>query len=183
MPAHAARAVAFGKLLSTTVTSTLQHGRRFMDTTPLCVFVTKVTASHRIVFGDLRRLQRDVLPTGATSREEVEVLLSLDWIERVDRDWPRYLAMTVTEFVLSKSDPPGVIDGNTAAWLAAALAETTSKTAAVVIRSIMGEAHQVDEALVTFVRKGAKPRHEEPRPAEHRKGLHLQESAAYSKAS
>ena len=46
-----------------------------MDTTPLCVFVNKVTASNRLVFGDLRRLQRDVLPRGASSREEIETLL------------------------------------------------------------------------------------------------------------
>src|SRR5215210_8087382 len=90
-PAHAAPAVAFGKLLSTTVISTLQQGRRFMDTTPLCVFVTKVTASNRIVFGDLRRLQRDVLPTGPATREEIEALLALDSLGNVDEDWPGYL--------------------------------------------------------------------------------------------
>ena len=43
-----------------------------MDITPLCVLVNKITASHRLVFGDLRRLRRDVLPAGATSREEIE---------------------------------------------------------------------------------------------------------------
>src|SRR5215208_1842287 len=67
----------------------------FMDTTPLCVFVTKVTASNRIVFGDLRRLRRDVLPTGATSREEIETLLSLDSLGQLDDDWPEYLITTV----------------------------------------------------------------------------------------
>jgi hypothetical protein len=154
-----------------------------MDTTPLCVFASKARASNRLLYGDLRRLQRDVLPTGATSRKEVQVLLSLDWIERVDRDWPRYLAMTVSEFVLSTADPPGVISGEAAAWLAAALADTRPKTAAVVLRSVMSEAHQVDETLVAFVRKGAKPRREEPRPAEHQTGFYLQESAAYSEAS
>ena len=101
-----------------------------MDTTPLCVFASKARACNRLLYGDLRRLQRNVLPTGATSREEVEVLLSLDRIERVDRDWPRYLAMTVSEFVLSTADPPGVISKEAAAWLAAALAETRPKTAA-----------------------------------------------------
>src|SRR5918994_3230722 len=142
---------------------TLQQGRTLMDTTPLGLFATKARASNRLLYGDLRRLRRDVLPTGATSREEIEVLLSLDWIERVDRDWPRYLAMTVSEFVLSTADPPGVISGDAAAWLAAALAETRPKTAAVVLRSIMGEAHQVDETMGMLVRKGAKPRREEPR--------------------
>jgi hypothetical protein len=32
------------------------------------------------------------MPTGARSRDEVEAVLSLDSIERVDDDWPRYLA-------------------------------------------------------------------------------------------
>jgi hypothetical protein len=154
-----------------------------MDTTPLGLFATKARASNRLLYGDLRRLQRDVLPTGATSREEIETLLSLDWIERVDQDWPGYLAITVSEFVLSTADPPGVISGEAAAWLAAALADARPKTAAVVLRSIMREAHQVDEALVAFVRIGAKRRREEPRPAEHRPGFHLQEGAADSEAS
>src|SRR5215212_1063851 len=74
-------------------------GGAFMDTTPLCVFVTKVTASNRIVFGDLRRLQRDVLPTSPTTVAgsfEGEVCRSaaraasrryrgrarMDWVER-----------------------------------------------------------------------------------------------------
>jgi hypothetical protein len=154
-----------------------------MDTTPLGLFATKARASNRLLYGDLRRLRRDVLPTGAQTREEVEILLSLDWIERVDRDWPRYLAMAVSEFVLSTSDPPGVISEEAAAWLAAALADTRPKTAAVVLRSVMGEAHQVNEALVAFVRKGVKARREEPRRAEHQAGFHLQEGAAYSEAS
>src|SRR5215211_7747741 len=102
---------------------TLQQGRTLMDTTPLGLFATKARASNRLLYGDLRRLQRDVLPTGAQSREEVEALLSLDWIERVDKDWPGYLAKVVTDFVLSTSDPPGdAVDAEMAAWLVALLA-------------------------------------------------------------
>src|SRR5215212_3872082 len=92
-----------------------------MDTTPLCAFVNKVMASDRIVFGDLRRLRRDVLPTGATSREEVEALLSLDSLGQLDDDRPHYLVTTVESFLLSTSDPPGSVDADTAAWLVTAL--------------------------------------------------------------
>jgi hypothetical protein len=60
-----------------------------------CVFVNKATASNRIVFSDLRRLQRNVLPRGASSREEIETLLSLDSVGQVDEDWPDYLVETV----------------------------------------------------------------------------------------
>jgi hypothetical protein len=127
-----------------------------MDATPLGVFATKARTSNRLLYGDLRRLRRDVLPTGARSREEIEVLLSLDWIERVDRDWPRYLAMTVSEFVLSTSDPSGVIDGDTAAWLVTALSEANSTTTSAIVRTFASKAHHVDEALLALVRRGAK---------------------------
>ena len=43
-----------------------------MDTTPIGLFASKARASNRLLHGDLRRLHRDVLSTGATSREEVE---------------------------------------------------------------------------------------------------------------
>jgi hypothetical protein len=105
-----------------------------MDTTPLCAFVSKVTASNRLVFGDLRRLQRDVLPSGPTSREEIEVLLSLDSIGQVDEDWPDYLVETIVRFVLSSSDPPGYVDADTAA---------RAKSAAAIVRAILAEMQHV----------------------------------------
>jgi len=40
----------------------------------------------RISFADLRRLQRDILPTRITTREEAEILLALDTtVDRADR--------------------------------------------------------------------------------------------------
>ena len=125
-----------------------------MDTTPLCVFVNKVTASNRIVFGDLRRLQRDVLPSGPSSGEEIEILLSLDSMGQVDEDWPEYLVETVVRFVLSTSNPPGSVDASTATWLIGAVASARPKTAAAIIRAVLREAHQVDEALLMQSRRG-----------------------------
>jgi hypothetical protein len=97
-----------------------------------------------------------MLPTGARTREEVEALLSLDWIERVDEDWPRYLARTVSEFVLATSDPPGVIDANAAGWLVTASAEANSNTASTIVRTIASRAYLVDGALSALVRRWAK---------------------------
>ena len=77
-----------------------------MDTAPLTLFAQKVSASNRLLFADLRRLRRDILPDGITSREEVEVLLGLDHLERLDEEWPAYLVEAVTAFVLSASEPP-----------------------------------------------------------------------------
>jgi hypothetical protein len=46
-----------------------------MDTAPLTLFARKVSASNHLLFADLRRLRRDILPEGITTREEAEVLL------------------------------------------------------------------------------------------------------------
>ena len=127
-----------------------------MDTTPLCVFVTKVTRSHRIVFGDLRRLRRDVLPTGPATREEIEALLSLDSLGQLDDDWPGYLVTTVKSFVLSTSDPPGSVDADTAAWLVTALSDARPRSATAIVRAVLSEARHVDEVLLAFGRRGAK---------------------------
>ena len=52
-------------------------------------FVTKALLTRRIGFGDIRRLQRDILPDGITTREEAEVLIALDQaIERIDKPGP-----------------------------------------------------------------------------------------------
>src|SRR3712207_557501 len=67
-----------------------------MDTAPLTLFARKISASNRLLFADLRRLRRDVLPAGITRREEAEVLLDLDHIERLDEEWAAYLAEAVT---------------------------------------------------------------------------------------
>jgi hypothetical protein len=127
-----------------------------MDTTPLRAFASKARASNRLLYGDLRRLQRDVLPTGAVTREEVEILLALDGMERLDDGWPGYLATTVSEFALSTADPPGVIEGEAAAWLVTSLSGVSAKTAAAVVRAIAADAQHVNEALLSFVRRGAK---------------------------
>jgi hypothetical protein len=71
------------------------------------------------------------------------------------------LTSTPSEFVLSISDPPGSVDPETATWLARALADTRQKTGAavvrtLVVRTLMGDVHQIDDALLAFVRRGAK---------------------------
>ncbi len=71
-------------------------------------------------------------------------------------DWPGYLTATVTEFVLSRSDPPGSVDPDTAAWLVTALASARHKSAAAIVRTIFREAKHVDEALLAFGGRGTK---------------------------
>ena len=69
-----------------------------MDTAPLIRFAQKVSANGRLLFADLRRLQRDILPEGITTRAEAELLLSLDHIPRLDGAWGTYLAEAVARF-------------------------------------------------------------------------------------
>src|SRR5918993_899208 len=109
-----------------------------MDTASLILFARKVSASNSLLFADLRRLRRDILPDGITSREEAEVLLGLDHLERLDEEWPAYLAEAVAVFVIAASEPPS-IDQDTAAWLVTVLTTAQPRTAAAVVRTLERE--------------------------------------------
>ena len=114
-------------------------------------FVTKALLTKRIGFGDLRRLQRDILPDGITTREEAEVLIALDQaIERIDKAWTEALVSRVIRFVVWASDPPGTVDEEASAWLLAALSCGRSKTALAIAREVVREAYDVDDALLGF---------------------------------
>ena len=119
-------------------------------------FVTKALLTKRIGFGDLRRLQRDILPDGITTRDEAEVLIALDRaIERIDKAWTEALVARVTRFVVWASDPPGTVDEEASAWLLAALACGRSKTALAITREVVREAYDVDDALLGFATSGS----------------------------
>src|SRR3954463_10157407 len=97
-------------------------------------FVTRTLEHKRIRFGDLRRLQRDILPARLTTREEAEVLIALDKVvDRADRAWRDYLTATVRDFAIWGSRPAGRIDRNKAEWLIAALS-SGGPTARVIAR-------------------------------------------------
>ena len=114
-------------------------------------FVTKALLTKRIGFGDLRRLQRDILPDGITTRDEAEVLIALDRsIERIDKAWTEALVAGVTRFVVWTTDPPGTVHEEASAWLLAALACGRSKTALAIASEVVREAYDVDDALLAF---------------------------------
>jgi hypothetical protein len=128
-----------------------------MDTAPLTLFAQKVSASNRLLFADLRRLRRDILPNGISSREEAEVLVRLDQIERLDAEWAAYLAEAVAAFVVSASEPPS-IDQDTAAWLVTVLPTAQPTTAAAIVRTIEREGCELSEGLAVFMRRvGRRP--------------------------
>jgi hypothetical protein len=128
-----------------------------MDTAPLTLFAQKVSASNRLLFADLRRLRRDILPDGITTREEAEVLLGLDHIERLNGEWSAYLAEAMAAFVISASESPG-IDQDTAAWLVTVLPTPQPTTAAAIVRTIERERYECSEDLAAFMRRvGRRP--------------------------
>ena len=110
-------------------------------------FVARVLADDRILFADLKRLQRDVLPERITSREEAEILLFLDSvIHRADREWTAYLTATIRDFAVWKLEPAGSLDRGKAEWISAALAcADPGKTARAILREIVHEARSIDD--------------------------------------
>ena len=116
--------------------------------TTLRDFVLNAVEMKRIRFADLRRLQRDILPYRITTREEVEMLLSLDaTIERADRDWRQYLVPAVAQFAVWGLEPVGRIDQVKADWLLEAVALAPPKTGSAIIRHVIIEAPLIDDAV------------------------------------
>ena len=119
-----------------------------MSGTPLQDFVCRALEHKRISFGDLRRLQRDILPDRITTREEAEILLALDRsVDRADRSWRDYLVRAVRDFVIWGSPPAGHIDSDKAQWLMTTLNVSLPKTARTITREIVREGPAFDDDL------------------------------------
>lgn len=127
----------------------------------LSQFVARAVADDRILFGDLKRLQRDILPARITSRAEAEMLLHLDAaVHKADRDWTVYLTTNVRDFVVWGLSPAGAVDRDKAAWLASALScARRSRTARSLVDEIIQEARRIDdEALAELAMARANAR-------------------------
>jgi hypothetical protein len=78
-------------------------------------FTAGAMARGQISFGDVRRLQRDCLPHGITTRGEAESLIALDaTLVRADKAWAAWLVPALADFVtaqqladVSGADPGG----------------------------------------------------------------------------
>jgi hypothetical protein len=119
-----------------------------MEHSRLSDFVKKVSSRGRITFGDIKRLQRDLLPNGAMMPDEVEALITMDGaVRRADPAWATYLTSTVVDFVVWGSRPTGYVDPNAAQWLEALLCSNPSKAARQILREVLREAQAVDPVL------------------------------------
>jgi hypothetical protein len=123
-------------------------------------FVEQAGATKRLSFGDLRRLQRVILPFRLTSREEAELLISLNRaVERADADWSEYLIVTMRDFVVWGLPPFGSIDREKAEWLVAVLsAEGSSKISRQIAREVAREAREVDDLLRVYATRSPRRR-------------------------
>ena len=117
-------------------------------------FVNRIGAKNRITFGDVRRLQRTVLPNGLSSRDEAELLLRLDrQIARADAAWADWLVSSIVDFVVWSERPTGVVEGAAALWLRSVLTATGTPTKAGrrIAREIRREAERVEEPMASFM--------------------------------
>jgi hypothetical protein len=119
-----------------------------MERSDLSEFVQQVIARGRITYGDIKRLQRKVLPDGVMTREEAEALLILDrTVERTDPAWAAYLSGTIMDFVVWGSRPTGYVDQETARWLETLLRVNQTKAARQILGEVLHEAEGVDQVL------------------------------------
>jgi hypothetical protein len=119
-------------------------------------FVRRALDEKRIRFGELRRLQRNILPAGITSREEAEVLIALDHtIATSNKQWTDYLTSAIRQFVVQRSGKPKQVDHETAEWLVQVLSDSgSSKTAVRIVNEIVCEAETVDPVLLALAHGG-----------------------------
>jgi hypothetical protein len=117
-----------------------------MERSELSDFVQQVISRCRITYGDIKRLQRKVLPDGVMTREEAEALLMLDrTVEHMDPIWAAYLSDTIADFVVWGSRPTGYVDQETAHWLETLLCVKPTKVTRRILREVLNEAEGVDQ--------------------------------------
>jgi len=100
-----------------------------VNDTNLQNFVTNTGARSHITFGDVRRLQRDCLPAGITTREEAEVLIGLNArLGRADKAWVQWLVSAISKFAAGRERHGVAADAGTVEWLERQLRPGTMST-------------------------------------------------------
>ena len=128
-----------------------------MINSSLQAFASNVQKAGRISFGDVKRLQRDILPNGISSRAEAELLLTLDQtVSRADRAFADWLVAMMVDFVVWGVRPTGSVDAQTAAWITPFLVgQRATKTMRRLARELAAEAEQGGTALPSPALNGA----------------------------
>jgi hypothetical protein len=103
-------------------------------------FVERVITRGRINFGDVRRLQRDCLPSGITNREELEVLISLNAkLLRADKAWAQWLIAIVADFVATREGCGHPIEDAVDKWVERLLEASATNLSRKIARQIRRE--------------------------------------------
>ncbi len=117
-----------------------------MDHSKLQEFVTTTVLRNRITFGDVRRLQRDYLPCGITTRDEAEVLVQLDaMVPLTDKAWTDWLIAAVFDFAVFSERSVDAKETGSLEWLKEFLA--AFGTATKVTKQLARDIHQIGEPL------------------------------------
>jgi hypothetical protein len=127
--------------------------RSDMSTTSLQDFIAKTAAKKRITFGDVRRLQRSILPDGIVDREQADQLLDLDRaVARADAAWADWLVAGVVDFAVWGERPTGIVEGEAASWLGEALTRggPLTKAGRRIAREVRREAERVGEPIAAL---------------------------------
>src|SRR3954454_2222978 len=131
--------------------------RQQMINSSLQAFASNVQKAGRISFGDVQRLQRDILPNGIGSRAQAELLLTLDQtVSRADRAFADWLVAMMVDFVVWGVRPTGSVDAQTAAWLTPFLVgQRATKTMRRLARELAAEADHCGTSLPSPALNGA----------------------------
>jgi hypothetical protein len=135
----------------------------------LSEFTSKIRAKNRICFGDVQRLQRNILADGIGNRAAAELLIDLDrQVSRADPAWERWLVTMMVDFVVWAERPTGIVDEDAAGWLVGALTGNESgrptKTGRLIIREIAREAQAFENEALAMLASVSKPRARQTAP-------------------
>ena len=99
-----------------------------------------VIAKGQIRYGDVRRLQRDILPSGIANRKEAELLISLNAkLARADKAWAQWFVAAVAQFVANQEvgEHPG--QETAGEWIGRLLAASTTRSGRRIARQVRRE--------------------------------------------
>jgi len=136
-----------------------------MSTEKLQDFAASVMTRGRITFGDVRRLQRDYLPDGITTREEAEILIALsDRLVRADKAWAQWLVAALARYLRSQEGSQTSVADAGRAWTDSLLAASPATTAfgRRIARTLRRE---LPKLVAAQGGNAPQPRVEEPQPA------------------
>jgi hypothetical protein len=103
----------------------------------LQAFVAAVIANGQIRYGDVRRLERDILPGGFSCSEEAELLVALNaQLVRADRAWTQWLVAAVAEFVAKEEESGHPMKEAAGAWLGRLGAPASTRFGRAIARKI-----------------------------------------------